>query len=488
MSNTSPIGFSIERNVASASISLTSPVIGATIRYTTDGSEPSAENGNIYTGSFELVGTKTVKAIVMKEGLTDSAIARLEITVIVPDIVLEKEDGTAVDNCKVIIVNMDAYETFTGIVFRYTTNGSEPTETSPVMDAEIEVTTNCIVKVKGFSEDFGNVDTASITINDLKVQTPLVDGEQGSIMPDYFVEMTYFPDPDFDFLLGNVQFVHDRYFATFYDSNNISGYSYGVQYSFDCITWHNIPDLGKNSPMNTVTYHNGKFFVCSNGLVQYSENGIDWNDVRLSNINNSAMVLYGNDEFFIFYNANNNYRSSDGVVWTKFSVSLSGYTFIGSSAIFDGSRFVGTCAITKDGNIIRKPIYSYNGVNWNIVGSDNDDVNILFYIIYGNGLYISYTTDRNYIYVSEDFINWTQVYVLEENYEINDFDYGNGKFVFERYDYTNKLYYSVDGINWGESPLISGVNINKIWGYDGERFLFNSSNAGSKKLLLSNKC
>ena len=48
---------------------------GADIYYTVDGSVPSAANGIKYTGEFTVSATTTVKAIAVKEGLDDSAVA-----------------------------------------------------------------------------------------------------------------------------------------------------------------------------------------------------------------------------------------------------------------------------------------------------------------------------------------------------------------------------------------------------------------------------
>lgn len=58
-------------------VSITSGTAGATIKYTTDGSTPSAGNGTIYTGPFNLtgVGTKQVKAYATKATLTDSGVS-----------------------------------------------------------------------------------------------------------------------------------------------------------------------------------------------------------------------------------------------------------------------------------------------------------------------------------------------------------------------------------------------------------------------------
>ena len=49
---------------------------GATIRYTLDGSTPSATNGQVYSGPVTLSATTTVKAVAMKDGVTSSVTTR----------------------------------------------------------------------------------------------------------------------------------------------------------------------------------------------------------------------------------------------------------------------------------------------------------------------------------------------------------------------------------------------------------------------------
>src|SRR5690606_19688806 len=48
--------------------------VGATIRYTIDGSEPSSTEGVLYTGPITLDATTTIKAIAYMDGMSDSSI------------------------------------------------------------------------------------------------------------------------------------------------------------------------------------------------------------------------------------------------------------------------------------------------------------------------------------------------------------------------------------------------------------------------------
>ncbi len=62
-------------------VTITDGTAGAAIRYTTNGSNPTATTGTVYSGPFTVSATTTVKAIAYKAGMTDSAIATSVITI-----------------------------------------------------------------------------------------------------------------------------------------------------------------------------------------------------------------------------------------------------------------------------------------------------------------------------------------------------------------------------------------------------------------------
>jgi hypothetical protein len=66
--------FGVERGVFEApfALTLTAPLEGATIRYTTDGSEPTAASGLIYTAPIPIEHTTVVRAATFKEGTLPS--------------------------------------------------------------------------------------------------------------------------------------------------------------------------------------------------------------------------------------------------------------------------------------------------------------------------------------------------------------------------------------------------------------------------------
>lgn len=68
--------------VSAVTVSITDDTQGAAIRYTTDGSNPTATTGTVYSGPFTVSATTTVKAIAYKSGMTDSNIATSVFTIV----------------------------------------------------------------------------------------------------------------------------------------------------------------------------------------------------------------------------------------------------------------------------------------------------------------------------------------------------------------------------------------------------------------------
>ena len=66
------------------SVTIACATDGATIYYTTDGTEPSATNGTAYTSAINVSETTTIKAIAIKDGMTNSAVAEAEYIIDIP--------------------------------------------------------------------------------------------------------------------------------------------------------------------------------------------------------------------------------------------------------------------------------------------------------------------------------------------------------------------------------------------------------------------
>jgi hypothetical protein len=62
-------------------VSIITTTGGASIRYTTDGSNPTSSSGTLYTGPIPIAQTTTVKAIAYASGSTDSSVASATYTI-----------------------------------------------------------------------------------------------------------------------------------------------------------------------------------------------------------------------------------------------------------------------------------------------------------------------------------------------------------------------------------------------------------------------
>lgn len=75
-------------------VTLSSTTIGATIRYTTDGTEPSETNGMLYGGAISVTGTTTLRAIAIKADHASLA-SRTWTYLFLDDVLTQSNDGVA---------------------------------------------------------------------------------------------------------------------------------------------------------------------------------------------------------------------------------------------------------------------------------------------------------------------------------------------------------------------------------------------------------
>ena len=143
-------------------ISISSATEGATIRYTTDGSDP-AETSAVYEGPITVSETTTIKAYAVKEGLIDSDIATAvyTITTLPPPeqaaMPAFSPAGGAYTSAQTIAIS-SATE---GATIYYTLDGSTPTSASPVYTGPFTITATTTVKAYAAKEDMIDSEVAS---------------------------------------------------------------------------------------------------------------------------------------------------------------------------------------------------------------------------------------------------------------------------------------------------------------------------------------
>ncbi|MFS0628049.1 chitobiase/beta-hexosaminidase C-terminal domain-containing protein, partial [Brevibacillus sp. 179-C8.2 HS] len=119
-------------------ITLSTPTEGATIYYTTDGSEPTSSSAE-YTAPIEVTTEMTIKAIAVKAGMLDSEVMEEHYTIRLPDQVAkpvaDPSGGVVPSGAKVTLSSSTE-----GATVYYTTDGSTPSRSSVEYTGPIEVT------------------------------------------------------------------------------------------------------------------------------------------------------------------------------------------------------------------------------------------------------------------------------------------------------------------------------------------------------------
>lgn len=129
-------------------VAISCPTEGATIHYTIDGSEPTAESP-VYR-RFLISGKTTVKAIAEKNGLlSDVATAEYALGRCV-DPVFSLADGASFAHSNQVVSIRWHYDG----VLRYTIDGTDPTVESPIYEGPFAVSDSIELRAKVFSDDF----------------------------------------------------------------------------------------------------------------------------------------------------------------------------------------------------------------------------------------------------------------------------------------------------------------------------------------------
>ena len=157
----------------SLSVSISCPTEGATIYYTTDGSEPTIESP-VYR-RFRIYGKTTVKAIAEKDGMLSEVVTAEYALGRCVDPIISLVDGTEFAHSNQTV----SIRWKNDGVLRYTQDGSDPTTESPIYEGSFTVNDSVVVKAKVFSEDFFDsaVVTSSLTRVWEHVATPAIEAE-----------------------------------------------------------------------------------------------------------------------------------------------------------------------------------------------------------------------------------------------------------------------------------------------------------------------
>lgn len=170
-------------------ISISCDTEGATIKYTIDGTEPSAENGTIYTEPFTLNEDATVKAIAIKDGYNNSIVATEIYTMLVASEYSYKLVTSVEDGGHYIIVGANEENYFAmgeqndnnrAAIAVTVTDGIIANPTVRVCEFEIQGTEGAW----SFYTGNGYLYAAATSSNHLKTQETLDDNGKASIVID----------------------------------------------------------------------------------------------------------------------------------------------------------------------------------------------------------------------------------------------------------------------------------------------------------------
>ncbi len=151
-------------------VTITCATSGAEIRYTTDGSEPTASS-SLYSAPLTISATTTVKAKAFKSGMTGSATATAAYTIsstqTVASPVFSPAGGTYSSAQTVTITCATS-----GAQIRYTTDGTEPTASSALYSSALTVSATTTIKAKAFVSGMTSSATITQTYTINSTQTP----------------------------------------------------------------------------------------------------------------------------------------------------------------------------------------------------------------------------------------------------------------------------------------------------------------------------
>ncbi|MFC1426500.1 chitobiase/beta-hexosaminidase C-terminal domain-containing protein [Streptacidiphilus sp. N1-12] len=144
------------------SVTLADSTSGASIRYTTDGSTPTASS-TLYGTPISITATTTVKAIGIASGSTNSAVASATYTITSTPTTVATPTFSPAGGTFSSAQSVTLADSTSGASIRYTTDGSTPTASSTLYAAAINVSATTTVKAIGIKSGLTNSAVASAT-------------------------------------------------------------------------------------------------------------------------------------------------------------------------------------------------------------------------------------------------------------------------------------------------------------------------------------
>ena len=145
------------QNNGSNAVSITSATEGATIYYTTNGSNPTTSTTEYTAPLTENISGVTIRAIAVKDGMINSAIGSGSVTLSCATPVFTRNGNSLTISCPFPA---------TGVSIYYTKNGGEPTTSSTPYTGAISVDIDDVIKAIAVAEGYNNSEVATKTVYD----------------------------------------------------------------------------------------------------------------------------------------------------------------------------------------------------------------------------------------------------------------------------------------------------------------------------------
>ena len=187
-------------------VTITCGTDGAKIYYTTDGNEPTAESTE-YTDAISITEAVTLKAIAVKSGMNDSAVASASYTIkgTVATPAFSVASG-AVNSGTSVTISCSTE----GAKIYYTTDGSDPTASSTEYTEAISVTEAVTLKAIAVKDGMNDSVVASVsyTISSGNIPEGFVKVKGGTVTGD---TKNASSDNDYIFIAGRTVTISDMY-------------------------------------------------------------------------------------------------------------------------------------------------------------------------------------------------------------------------------------------------------------------------------------
>ena len=157
----------------STNMTMTCGTAGATIYYTTDGTEPSAESGTLYTDEFTLYATGddvTLKAIAVKDDKASEVVSYTYKTYL--SVLISAENGS--EGSKVTLATK--VPVASPVEIRYTTDGTTTSESSTLYTAPFTITETTTIKARVYGvKNIQTLDNESVIDTSTAINTVTCD-------------------------------------------------------------------------------------------------------------------------------------------------------------------------------------------------------------------------------------------------------------------------------------------------------------------------